>query len=272
MLSKMRSWRARLRVPAVLSLLALSCSSGQTGSPRCDGRESCLCNALQAKLMFTGTLATFENGTATVLVTEWVSPVGYRDDLVLGDVVGGAVATTLGCGDPAVPEPSVGDEVFVVYARGGADRYPDCTEYQTCSITECGPAPDAEDAFPAWDVCDGQCVTETSAACSLRRADALLGGELVVLPRTQSQLLAGEQLTEAEIAPLYDRSICESRFPPAAKPCGDDTIDASSCALSPCAPRSAFGLVALGLLATATWVRRRRQKAGRRGERQQRPG
>lgn len=178
-----------------------------------------------------------------------------RDDLVLGDVVGGAVATELGCGGDAPAMPAVGDEVFVVYQRGVADRYPDCSEYGACTTTHCGAQPNADDGG-AWDVCDGQCVTDTRGACSAHRAEALISGTLVVLPKTEPQLLAGRQVSASELSEFHTREGCESRFPPPAdEPC-DDTVEMSSCSWSPGPTRVVSWVLVLMTLGAALARRR----------------
>lgn len=251
----------------MLSALALAvllgCSSGQTGSPECAARESCVCTALAGKVMLTGTLATFENGSASVLITGFVSPSEWRDDLVLGDVIGGEAATSLGCDDPAPTQPAVGDEVFVVYARGGADRYPDCAEYQACTTSQCGAPPTETSAAGAsWDACDGQCVTDTREACSAHREDALLSGKLVVLSRTEPQLIAGEEIPDDELSEFHTREVCEARFPPPpSEPC-DDVVETESCSVTPGPGRSSAGVTLSALLVLVGCAARRSRRSG----------
>lgn len=246
----MPSWTGSLASGVLVSLAALGCSSGQTGSPRCRGPESCVCRALESKILATGTLATFENGSASVLVNGWVSSGGWQNDIVLGNTIGGTVTTTLDCGGNSEPEPVVGDEVFVVYERGTTDQYPACAEYQACTTTRCGQEP-AVDNTGAWDTCDGQCVTDTVAACAARRTEALLAGSLVILPKTEPMLLAGEPMGEADLASFHQRETCELWFPPPPSgPC-DDTVEVSNCALSPGPTRFSAWALLLGL---ATFV------------------
>ena len=256
-----------MRSLAVVSALVLAalvgCSSGQTGSPECAAQESCVCTALAGKVMLTGTLATLENGTASVLITGFVSPAEFRDDLVLGDVIGGEATTAFGCDEPAPTEPAVGDEVFVVYARGGADRYPDCAEYQACTTAECGAPPTETSAAGAsWDACDGQCVTATRDACSAHREDALLSGTLVMLPRTEPQLLAGEEIPDDELSEFHTREVCEAHFPPPpSEPC-DDVIENESCSVTPGRGRSSIGVMLSALLVLVGSAARRSRRSG----------
>lgn len=254
----MRSWTGSLASGVLVSLAALGCSSGQTGSPRCGIPESCVCRALDSKILLTGTLATFENGSASVLVSGWVSSSGGQNDIVLGNTVGGTVTSTLGCGGDSGLTPAVGDEVFAAYERGTIDQYPACAEYQSCTNTRCGPEP-AVDNTGAWDTCDGQCVTETVAACAAHRTEALLAGSLVILPKTEPMLLAGEQVGAADLADLHQRETCELWFPPPpAGPC-DDTVEVSNCALSPGPTRFSAWALLLGLATCVAALARSRR-------------
>lgn len=254
----MRAWLL-LSCFSAVPLGTQGCKSGQTGSPDCPASESCVCAALDGTILLTGTLASFEAQTATVLVTGWVSPAELRDDLVLGDTVGGAVRTTLGCGSDPASTPAVGEEVFVAYERGGSDRYPDCAEYRTCTTTKCG-APPTHDDGSAWDACDGQCVTDSRSACSAHRAQALVTGNLVVLPKTDPQVLGDEPVPAAELAEFHQREVCESRLPPPPAEACDDTVEMATCSMSPEPGRSPSWM--LWPLLILAFVLARRRPAG----------
>ncbi|MBL4632908.1 MAG: hypothetical protein JKY56_03500 [Kofleriaceae bacterium] len=152
------------------------------------------------------------------------------DILQVGDQVGGTWTDELPCQTPGsleIPQgPTNGAEVLVLIRRGNLDSYPNCAEYKSCTLAECGPPPSGESdptdpAVGAWDACDGDCVTDTRQSCLTHRDEALLASEMRVMPWSEShnfgQLEGVEILvstTELHSISLDDQS-CQEAFPDA---------------------------------------------------------
>ncbi len=212
---------------SVLATLALS-ACGQSGT---EGTftppYNCVCDPSQHEVALRGTVQSLD--PLRIEVTEIFADLP-PDILQVGDQVGGSWTDELPCQTPGSlgsPQgPTNGAEVLVLIARGNLDSYPNCAEYKSCTVAECGPPPTGESnptdpEVGAWDECDGDCVTDTRQACLAHRGDALLASEMRVLPWSEShsfgQLEGVEILvstTELNSISLDEES-CHAVFPDA---------------------------------------------------------
>jgi len=170
----------RLALVTLLPTLAAALSTPARAScvrpPHCP----CTWHSGSAYLPARATVTLVEAGRLQATLDEWlVEGSSERTDGVgLGVEVGGAWSGKLPCGDQPA-DVAAGDAVLLLYRRGDADRS-GCAEYRRCSLDRCGDGPTGDGA--EWDRCDSECLSETSEVCDTHLEEALLGGEVVVVP------------------------------------------------------------------------------------------
>jgi MYXO-CTERM domain-containing protein len=177
-----------------------------------------------------------------------------------GDVLAGSFDGKLACGGQA--NVTIGSEVLAFWQGPFTDPAPECAAYATCRREHCGLFQNSPlSAADEWRTCDADCSRATHAACIEQPRDALLRGDVRLVPWTDPLSFGSEDSLPAQDALLLlDRNTCNDVLFPVTQPACNDVVrqEVRSCAVaSPGHPRRSTALAGLGLLLAALALRRR---------------
>lgn len=207
------------------------CLSGQTGSPDCVGRTSCVCDPLYGG----GTLLrvhveSVEAGKLEAVVDEVFAPPQNAHNAEVGDHVGGSLLAEQPCGGEGSSNLQAGQELLVLYSAGVNPDYPNCSAFQACAAADCASLPEPE-LSDCWTACDDK----THDFCSQQRGVALLDGVFSwAVPWSDTLSFgAGHELSSSEVSVLFSHESCGERFPASPPPPCNDTQTVGLCSAAP---------------------------------------
>jgi hypothetical protein len=253
--------KSQLHASFASAWVLVGCLSGQTGSPDCVGKVSCLCDPLYAPgpLLRVHGESADGNGHLVAVVDQVFAL--HPSDIRIGDRVGGSIIREKSC-DPGYHADSlVGGDLFIMLFPGNKGGYPNCNAFQTCASASC-----AGLSEPGLTDCWNTCSAQTEASCGADREAALLDSAFSWVVPWGDTLDFGDpahQISSADLAVLETVDTCLSRFPSAPAPACHDTLKSGGCSISGPAPGhlDQYAWPSLAALLGIAALLRRRHKA-----------